>query len=79
MKKKSKPATKRKTIIGAAVSILKTWGPQRTPGIIVLLEGNGIKIKGKRPIQTLYGVMRRNAISVHPLVRRNKKGYWILV
>lgn len=73
--KNEKPST----IIDAAVAVLMAWGPRKTPDIMHYMAVGGMEVKGKRPIQTLYGVLRRNALSAHPRVKRNNKGLWILV
>jgi hypothetical protein len=49
-----------------------------TREILRALETIKCPVKGKRPIQTLYGILYKDSKSKHPRVRRNSKGNWEL-
>lgn len=48
----------------------------KTAEILQLMEKSKCSVKGKRPIQTLYGILYKDSKSKHPRVRRTKDGYW---
>jgi hypothetical protein len=47
-----------------------------TRELLIYLEEFKCPVKGKRPIQTLYGILYKESKSKHPRVRRNEKGNW---
>lgn len=67
------------SIIESAVTILQTLGPQRTPDLLALMQKHGRPVNGKRPIQTLTGVLSKDKKSVHPRVRRTATGFWTAI
>ena len=47
-----------------------------TRELLIFLEELKCPVKGKRPIQTLYGILYKDSKSKHPRVRRNDMGNW---
>jgi len=77
-KKQSSPGPAKSTVENARDLILTVGGTLGMPTREILKELAAIKrpVKGKRPIQTLYGILYKDSKSKHPRVRRNEKGYW---
>ena len=50
--------------------------PYRTPELLKVLAEDGHPVKGKRPIQTLYGILHKDLKSGNPRVERTKAGFW---
>lgn len=70
-----KPKRLRTAIMEHALKRLSE-GPYRTPDLLKLLKDDGCEVKGKRPIQTLYGVLHKDMKSANPRVTRSKDGLW---
>lgn len=47
-----------------------------TPALLKELAARGHAVRGKRPIQTLYGVLHKDMKSPAPRVVRSDDGYW---
>jgi hypothetical protein len=74
------PARKVKgtAVIHSVIDILKSRGPLETPQILEALTVSGTKVRGKRPIQTLYGILYKDARSKTKRVMRSQDGKWKL-
>jgi hypothetical protein len=66
------------SIIGAAIEIISTDGPIRTPALLDRLTKSGHQVQGKNPIQTLYSTLHKESKRNTPRVER-KKGLWCLI
>ncbi len=67
--------SKRDSIIQQALRQLQR-GPYGTRDLLNALAQEGYPIKGKRPIQTLYGILHKDMKSAKPRVKRSKDGLW---
>ena len=65
-----------KGIAPLAQHLLTVLGPMKTPQLLDEMKKRGHPVKGKRPIQTLYGVLSKDAKSAKPRVIRDAKGRW---
>lgn len=66
-------------IIQTVIEILNVRGPAKTPELLKILSETGHTVQGKRPIQTLYGVLHKDMKSANPRVRRSEDGFWCLI
>jgi len=66
------------SIIGAAIEIISTGGPIRTPALLDRLTESGHQVQGKNPIQTLHSTLHKESKRKTPRVER-KKGLWCLI
>jgi hypothetical protein len=63
-------------IAETVVQLLSAKGPMRTPDILKALVEVGSPAGGKRPIQTLYGILHKDAKSQKPRFKRTSRGLW---
>ena len=76
--KPAAPGHDKSTVENARDLILAGGGNRGLPTREILKALATIKrpVKGKRPIQTLYGILYKDSKSKHPRVKRNEKGNW---
>jgi hypothetical protein len=73
-----KPRRSRTGIIQNVLKLL-VRGRYSTPELLKELEAEGQAVKGKRPIQTLYGILHKDMKSSNPRVTRTKDGHWQII
>jgi hypothetical protein len=76
--KPAREKAKGTAVIQSVIEVLETRGPLETPKILEALTATGITVNGKRPIQTLYGILYKDAKSKTPRVKRSDNGHWQL-
>lgn len=69
------PGDKKVAIITQVLKLLHR-GPYKTAELLTVLAEKGLQVKGKRPIQTLYGILHKDMKSSNPRVKRSKGGFW---
>lgn len=73
IQKAAKSEGKTSGIVQEVLALLESDGPASTPSILTKLAERGHNVKGKRPIQTLYGVLHKDSKSATPRIRRKGK------